>query len=72
VIAIKNIGGEFHHLTLVRGAVCLYAQGESSVLCPISSMEDAMIADVARSPYVLLSVSVLLGSAIYLLGLLIG
>lgn len=31
-----------------------------------------MIIEVARSPYVLLSVTVLLGSAMYLLGLLIG
>jgi hypothetical protein len=31
-----------------------------------------MLAEVARSPYVLLSVSVLLGSAMYLLALIAG
>ena len=31
-----------------------------------------MITEVARSPYVLLSVSVLFGSAMYLLALIIG
>ncbi len=30
-----------------------------------------MITDIARSPYVLLSVSVLLGSAMYLLALIV-
>jgi hypothetical protein len=37
---------------------------------PDQSMEDTMITEVARSPYVLLSVSVLLGSAVYLLALI--
>jgi hypothetical protein len=37
-----------------------------------SSVEDAMITEVARSPYVLLSVTVLLGSAMYLLALIVG
>ena len=40
-------------------------------LRPTLSVEDAMITDIARSPYVLLSVSVLLGSAMYLLALIV-
>lgn len=60
-------------MTLVRRLVCGYAQGRSSVLRPISSVGDTdMITEVARSPYVLLSVSVLLGSAMYLLALIVG
>ena len=40
-------------------------------LRPTLSVEDAMITDIARSPYVLLSVSVLLGSAMYPLALIV-
>ena len=69
---MKNSCRQFHHLTLVRGLLCRYAQGSNSVLRPISSVEDTLMVDVARSPYVLVSVSVLLGSAIYLLALIVG
>jgi hypothetical protein len=46
-------------------------RAEISSLRPIS-VEDARMVDVARSPYVLVSVSLLLGSAIYLLALIAG
>jgi hypothetical protein len=35
-------------------------------------VEEAIMTEVARSPYVLLSVTVLLGSAMYLLALIVG
>ena len=39
-------------------------------LHPISSLEDALMTEMARSPYVLVSLTMLLGSAIYLLALI--
>lgn len=49
---------------MLRAAVRFYARS--------CQWRTHMIAEVARSPYVLLSVSMLLGSAIYLLALIVG
>jgi hypothetical protein len=48
---------------MLKRAVRFYAR---------SPVEEAIMTEVARSPYVLLSVTVLLGSAMYLLALIVG